>query len=126
MWIVPRHDNVVFTDSYTFSPSYTNEFRFSYERPDAKLGTTWPGSVPLAFTMPLITISNAAAPGLNNNGQFYYGNNFLFQETQTKLKRGHAFRYGVEFLRRTFTQEPAGATLGRIPFMPSAGYSAFA
>jgi hypothetical protein len=39
------HDNVVFTDSYTFGPSYTNEFRFSYERPDAKLGTTWPASV---------------------------------------------------------------------------------
>jgi hypothetical protein len=30
------HNNVVFTDSYTFSPSYTNEFRFSYERPDAE------------------------------------------------------------------------------------------
>jgi len=120
------HDNVVFTDSYTFSPSYTNEFRFSYERPDVKLGTTWPGSVPLALTLPLITITNAAAPGSNNNGQFYFGNNFLFQETQTKLKGGHAFRYGVEFLQRTFTEEPMGATQGKIAFMPSAGYSAFA
>jgi hypothetical protein len=44
------HDNVVFTDSYTFSPSYTNELRFSYERPDAKGGVPWPGSVQSALT----------------------------------------------------------------------------
>jgi hypothetical protein len=31
------HYNVVFADSYAFGPSYTNEFRFSYERPDGPL-----------------------------------------------------------------------------------------
>jgi hypothetical protein len=122
------HDNVVFADSYTFSPSYTNEFRFSYERPDAKLGTTWPGSVPLALTLPAITITSVAAPGLANNGQFYYGNNFLFQETQTKLTGGHAVRYGVELLRQNFTEAPQAATSGTVAFLPSTsvGYSAFA
>jgi hypothetical protein len=79
-----------------------------------------------ALTLPGITITNAAAPGLNNQGQFYYGNNFLFQETQTKLKGGHAFRYGVEFLRQNFTEAPAAATLGQVAFLPSEGYSAFA
>jgi hypothetical protein len=58
------HDNVVFADSYTFSPSYTNEFRFSYERPDGQFGVTWPGSNPLALSLPAINITNAAAPGL--------------------------------------------------------------
>ena len=122
------HDNAVFTDSYTFGPSYTNEFRFSYERPDALLGTPWPGSVPAAQTLPGITITNVTAPGLNNQGQFYYGNNFLFQETQTKLKGGHAFRYGVEFLRQNITEAPAAATVGKISFVPTANssYSAFA
>jgi hypothetical protein len=120
------HYNVVFADSYTFSPSYTNEFRFSYERPDAKLGVPWPGSVPLALTLPAITITNAAAPGLKNSGQFYYGNNFLFQETQTKLMGGHAFRYGVELARQTFTEAPAAVTLGKVAFLQSLGYSAFA
>src|SRR5215469_7203249 len=120
------HYNVVFTDSYTLGSTYTNEFRFSYERPDAKLGTTWSGSAPLALTLPAITITNAAAPGLNNSGQFYYGNNFLFQETQTKLTGGHALRYGVEFVRQNITEAPAAATEGKIAFMPSTGYSAFA
>jgi hypothetical protein len=120
------HENVVFTDSYTFGPSHTNEFRFSYERPDAELGTTWPGSVPAAQTLPGITITGVAAPGLNNNGQFYYGNNFLFQETQTKLKGGQAFRYGVEFLRQNITETPAAATVGKVGFLPSTDYSAFA
>ena len=120
------HDNVVFSDSYTFGPSYTNEFRFSYERPDAKLGVPWPGSVPLAQTLPSITITNAAAPGLKNSGQYYYGDNFLFQETQTKLMGGHALRYGLELARLNITETSAAATLGKVAFMQSPGYSAFA
>jgi hypothetical protein len=120
------HYNVVFSDSYTFSPSYTNEFRFSYERPDGQFGVTWPGSVPEALTLPAISIANAAAPGLGSNGQFHTSNNFLFQETQTKLTGRHALRYGAEILRETVRQAFAGATLGNISFTPSAGYSAFA
>jgi hypothetical protein len=120
------HYNVIFSDSYTFGPSYTNEFRFSYERPDARLVSVWPGSVPLARTLPGITITNVAAPGLGNTGQYYYGDNFLFQETQTKLMGGHGFRFGVEFFRQNITQAPPAATLGKIAFMPSVGYSAFA
>ena len=122
------HDNAVFADSYTFGPSYTNEFRFSYERPDALLGTPWPGSVPAAQTLPGITITGVAAPGLNNLGQSYYGNNFLFQETQTKLTGGHAFRYGVELIRQNIIETPAAATAGHIAFVPTANgsYSAFA
>ena len=125
-----RHANVVFADSYTFGPSYTNEFRFSYERPDAKLGTTWPGSVPLALTLPSISIgsgsSSVSAPGLGSDGQFYYGNNLLFQETQTKLRGSHALRYGLELLRENITEAPLAATLGNVAFTQSGDYSAFA
>jgi hypothetical protein len=88
--------------------------------------STWPGSVPSVLTLPGSTITNAAAPGLGNNGEYYYGDNFLFQETQTKLTGGHAFRFGVEFFRQNITQAPAAATLGKIAFVPSVGYSAFA
>ena len=120
------HYNVIFADSYSFGPNYTNEFRFSYERPEVDLLLTWPGSVPSALTLPGITITNAAAPGLGQNDQFYYGNNFLFQETQTKLTGGHAFRYGVEFLRQNLTETPQAGTLGSVAFLQSTGYSAFA
>src|SRR5262249_15451342 len=129
------HHNFLFADSYTFGPSYTNEFRFSYGRPDGTFSITWPGSVPLAFTLPWITINNVStnnannisAPGLvSQNSQFHYGDNFLLQETQTKLWGRHAFRYGVEFLRQLVTQQRGATDLGSISFNEAVGYSAFA
>ena len=123
------HHNFLFADSYTFSPSYTNEFRFSYGRPDESAATTWPGSSPLALTLPNIQIANVSAPGLvSQDAQFHYGDNFLFQETQTKLSGRHAFRYGVEFLQQLVTQQRAANDLGSISFTDSnaLGYSAFA
>lgn len=93
-----------------FGPSYTNEFRFSYSRPEVNLDTTWPGSVSQARTLAQITIANVSAPGLaSGNGQLHYGNNFLFQETQTKLSGRHALRYGVEFLQPLPMAEPENA-----------------
>lgn len=129
------HHNFLFADSYTFSPTYTNEFRFSYGRSDQRSFTTWPGSVPLAFTLPSIAINNVStnnpnnisAPGVaSGNAQFHYGNNFLIQETQTKLSGRHAFRYGVEVLRQVVTQQRGANDLGSISFNNAVGYSAFA
>src|SRR5260370_32699350 len=96
---------------------------------------TWPGSVPLALTLPAIAINNIATNNSNNisapgvaslNAQFHYGDNFLFQETQTKLSNRHAFRYGVEFLRQVITQQRAANDLGVISFTNAVRYSAFA
>ena len=124
---IASHQNFLFTDSYTFGPSYTNEFRFSYERPDGRYAYTAPDSVPAAETLPAITIANVSAPGLPSaNTQFHYGNNFLFQETQTKLKGRHAFRYGVEILKQEITQARGANDLGSISYTNAVGYSAFA
>ena len=129
------HHNFLFADSYTFSPSYTNEFRFSYGRPDARISATWPGSSPLALTLPSIAINNVStnnpnnisAPGVaSGNAQLHYGDNFLFQETQTKLSGRHAFRYGLEVLRQQVTQQRGASDLGSISFNNAVGYSAFA
>src|SRR5262249_61182141 len=76
-----NHHNFLFADSYTFSPSYTNEFRFSYGRPDVNLFATWPGSSPFARTLPQIQITNVSAPSLvSANAQFHHGENFLFHD----------------------------------------------
>jgi hypothetical protein len=126
---VSSHQNFLFADSYTFGPSYTNEFRFSYGRPDGRYAYTAPESVPLAGTLPQIQIAGVSVPGLiSANTQFHYGNNFLFQETQTKLSGRHAFRYGVEFLQQTITQARGANDLGSIAFTNASalGYSAFA
>lgn len=89
----------------------------------------WPGSNPLIESLPVITITGIAAPGVNSsNRQFHYGNSFLFQETQTKLTGRHAFRYGGEFLRQLMTQARGVNELRTISFRnaPALGYSAFA
>jgi hypothetical protein len=123
-----RHQNFLFADSFTFSPSYTNEFRFSYTRPDSRSNVPWPGNVPLASTLPRINMTGAiSSPGLaSQNTQFLYGNNFIFQETQTKLSGRHAFRYGVEFLRQRTAEARAANDLGAINFTDAVGYSGFA
>jgi outer membrane receptor protein involved in Fe transport len=88
---------------------------------------TAPNSVPQAQTLPRIAIANISSPGLvSANTQYHYGNNFLFQETQTKLSGRHAFRYGVEFLRQVITQARGTNDLGSITYTNAVGYSAFA
>jgi hypothetical protein len=101
-----RAQNFLFTDHYTFSPSWTNEFRFSYARPEWETAGISPQSVPLARTLPQIRISSIDAPGLWNGTHFLVANNLLFQEMQTKLSGRHTFRYGVEFLRQLAAEQP--------------------
>jgi hypothetical protein len=124
------HQNFLFSDSYTSSPNYTNEFRFSYTRPDSRSFVPSPDSVPLALTLPRINFPNEISSlGLvSQNTQFLYGNNFIVQETQTKLSGHHAFRYGLEFLRQTVTEARGANDLGTISFTDASalGYSAFA
>jgi outer membrane receptor protein involved in Fe transport len=122
-----RNQNFLFTDSYTFGPSYTNEFRFSYGRLDADANRISSRAVPLARTLPQITITNIAAPGISSNAlEGRQANNVLFQETQTKLSGRHIFRYGAELLRQFATQLSNANSQGLIAYGTSPGYSALA
>jgi len=122
-----RNQNFLFTDSYTFGPSFTNEFRFSYGRLDVDQVRISPGSVSQARTQPSVSITSVSAPGVANE-QFRHANNLLFQETQTKLSGRHIFRYGAELLQQLATQLPNAIIRGQIPYMnaPLQGYAAFA
>ena len=120
-----RNQNFLFTDHYTFSPSWTNEFRFSYARPEWEWDRISPQSVPLARTRPSIGISSIAAPGIFSL-QSLLANSLLFQETQTKLSGRHTFRYGVEFLRQLAAQQPGDNVQGGVNYSNGGGYSAFA
>jgi hypothetical protein len=121
-----RNQNFQFTHSYTFGPTYTHEFRFSYARLDFDQVRISSQSVPLAQTLPGVGITNISSPGINQNPQFHDANNFLFQETQTKLARRQTFRYGAELLRQLATQQPSAFPLGQIDYRTSPGYSALA
>jgi carboxypeptidase family protein len=121
-----RNQNFQFTDSYTFGPSYTNEFRFSYARLDFDQARFSAKSVPLTQTLPRIAIQSISSPGVPSGLQFHDANNLLFQETQTKLAGQHTFRYGAELLRQLATQRPLSYPLGEIDYNNSPGYSALA
>src|SRR5262249_49980517 len=121
-----RNQNFLFTDSYTFGPSFTNEFRFSYGRLEAYSTRISPQSVPLAQTLPRITFPDIALPGVPSAFQFRFANNLLFQETQTKLSGRQIFRYGVELLRQLATQRPNLNPIGEYQYRAAPGSSAFA
>jgi outer membrane receptor protein involved in Fe transport len=125
-----RNQNLLFTDQYTFSPAWTNEFRFSYARQEADdPNRISPQSVPAAQTLPRISFPSPGidSPGVESNLlQFRRANNLLFQETQTKLSGRHTFRYGVEFLKQLATQRPAARSQGTLSYTDAGGYSAFA
>src|SRR5262245_16632464 len=101
-----RSQNFLATDTYTFNSTWTNELRFSYGR----IGFDFPisdRSVDQAFTQFLTTIPNIAAPGIATNiPQFRFANNWLLQETQSKIVGHHTFRYGAEFLWQLAKQRP--------------------
>src|SRR5262245_45551999 len=126
-----QNHNFLFTDHYTFSPTWTNEFRFSYARQDAdEPQRISPESVPEARTQPRINIhlsasTSIASPGIRSDRlQFRHVNNLLFQDTQTKLSGRHTFSYGVEFLKQLATQRPTTYYLGELNYYgtPSLGY----
>jgi hypothetical protein len=97
-----QNQNFLFTDHYRFSPTWTNEFPFSYARQKAfDPERISPQSVSLASSLPRMIIDNIATPGVPSAGiQFRRVNNWLLQVTQTKLAGRHAFRYGLEFLNQ--------------------------
>src|SRR5262245_21923475 len=103
-----RNQNFLLADTYTFSSSFTNEFRFSFgwQRTDDNRLT--PYSFPEAQKVPQYVIPDISAPSGFGEGQFRYANNFLFQETQTKLAGHHMFRYGTEVLRQLAEQSVGG------------------
>jgi hypothetical protein len=122
-----RDHNFLVSDTYTVGDTLTNELRFSY----ARVGVDRPissRSVPLAKTLPAIMIPPIAAPGITGAlPQFLFANNWLLQETQSKLMGRHTFRYGFEFLWQLAKQLGAGfAGRGVFMYTASPGYSAFA
>ena len=121
-----NNQNLLFSDSYVFGPSYTNELRFSFGQLDADQARISAQSIPLAQTLPRIVISNVASPGVPSGLPFRHAKNFLLQETQTKLADRHTLRYGVELLRQFASQIANGMPLGEITYNNSPGYSAFA
>jgi hypothetical protein len=121
--------NFLLSDNVTVGTTLTNELRFSY----ARVSNDWPispSSVSLAKVLPAVKLQNSpiAAPGIDGSlPQFQFANNWLLQETQSKLIGRHTFRYGLEFFWQFAKQLGAGfAGRGVVTYTSSPGYSVFA
>ena len=122
-----RDQNFLVSDTYTAGDTLTNELRFSYARVAVDLQISSRAVAP-AKSLPAIVIPPIDAPGIGGGlPQFQFANNWLLQETQSKLVGHHMFRYGFEFLWQLAKQLGAGfAGRGVIMYTASPGYSAFA
>jgi hypothetical protein len=123
-----RKQNFLFSDSYTLSPTWTNEFRFSYSRFGYENAVS-SNSVPEAQTLPYLSITSVSAPGSYTGiPNFQFANKWLFQETQSKLIGRHTLRYGFEFVQQLTKRRPPFNERGILVYQNAVtpSYSAFA
>src|SRR5262249_10847616 len=91
-----RNENILFTDQYTLSATWSNELRFSYARQDEGNRIS-ANSSPLAGTLPRFIIAGGSidTPGVSSILQgAQHVNNLLFQESMATVRGRQPFRYG--------------------------------
>ena len=88
------------THTWVLSPTLTNEFRFSYARPRSWFPFT-ASNKELANTLQRIDIRGLSLFGMQPEfPQGRVANNWLYQDTMSKVKGTHTFRFGAEILRQ--------------------------
>lgn len=109
------------TYNWIIDSSMTNEFRFSYGKIDFNFPIS-PNAPTAAFTLPNISISGLSAIGIATNiPQFRIANNYLFQDTFTKVWGQHTIRTGAEWLKQKAKQRPPFNERGSFAFTNQAG-----
>lgn len=118
--------NFVLSETHVFSANLTNEMRIGYNR--------------IAFDFPLHDPERAAnVPRIVFNGfpvnmslgadatfpQGRIANNYVVQDTLTKVMGNHTFRGGVDYLRQISRQAAPFNPRGNLTFTPSTGYNSF-
>ncbi|HEX7771842.1 MAG TPA: TonB-dependent receptor plug domain-containing protein, partial [Pyrinomonadaceae bacterium] len=122
--------NLLITHTWIVSPTITNEARVS---PYGLIDFQFPlasNASELARTLP--QISFAGSGGLSTIGiatnlpQGRRAENFLVQDTLTKVWNEHTFRGGFELLRQTARQRPPFNERGSFAFATGGGFNGFA
>ncbi|MCP9496634.1 MAG: carboxypeptidase regulatory-like domain-containing protein [Pyrinomonadaceae bacterium MAG19_C2-C3] len=120
--------NYNFQTAYTrvFSPTVTNELRVAYNR--IQFGFTLTDPDGLAGTLPRIAFGLATNSQLGvatNLPQGRTANNYVIQDTITKVAGNHTFRGGVDFLRQIATQSAPFNSRGSLTYSAGGGFTAF-
>lgn len=118
--------NFLVSHTWLINPTMTNELRFAFGRINFQFPLS-PGNKPEAEILPNLGISGISAVGIQTNiPQFRIANNYLIQETMSKVVETHTFRFGGEYLRQIAQQRPPFNERGSFGFLAGGGFSALA
>jgi len=117
--------NFVLSETHVFSPTMTNEFRLGYNR----IAFDFPLHDPeTSANVPQIIFNGLTLTSLGTAATFPQGriaNNYVIQDTITKIVGNHTFRGGIDYLRQISRQAAPFNPRGSLIFTASTGYNSF-
>jgi carboxypeptidase family protein/TonB-dependent receptor-like protein len=121
-----RSQNYLMTYTWVMGPTMTNELRGAFGRISFNFPIS-PSSVEDASTLAKVNIQGITGYGIETNiPQFRKANNYLIQDTASKVWGAHTLRFGGEYLRQIADQRPPFVERGVFNFLGSGGFSGFA
>ncbi|PYT02464.1 MAG: hypothetical protein DMF60_21300 [Acidobacteria bacterium] len=118
--------NFLLSHTWIINPTMTNEARFAFGRINFQFPLSGANKAEAA-TLPNIAVSGISSVGIQTNiPQFRIANNYLIQETMSKVVKTHTFRFGGEYLRQIAQQRPPFNERGSFAFLAGGGFSALA
>jgi Carboxypeptidase regulatory-like domain/TonB dependent receptor-like, beta-barrel/TonB-dependent Receptor Plug Domain len=127
-----RYQNFLISETHVFTPTLTNELRLSYNRIALSFPLNPPN--PLGLTLPNIIIagvSNVTGSVYNigiqtNLPQGRVANNYVIQDTVTKISGNHTFRFGFDLLEQRSRQFAPINERGSLTYSAGGGFTGFA
>ncbi|HEY0101455.1 MAG TPA: TonB-dependent receptor [Pyrinomonadaceae bacterium] len=117
--------NFLISETHVFSPTLTNEVRLSYNRIKYLFPIQDPSG--LGGRTPNRTVTSISLPQVASNiPQGRTANNYVIQDTVSKVMGNHTFRGGVDYLRQISTQLAPNNQRGSLNYAASTGYTSFA
>lgn len=117
--------NFLATHNWVINSTTTNEFRFSYGKIDFTFPIS-PNGPDAAFTQQNIAIAGLSSIGISTAiPQFRIAENYLFQNTTTKILGSHTLRFGLEILKQNAKQRPPFNERGSFGFTNTPVSTAF-
>ncbi|HYR89330.1 MAG TPA: TonB-dependent receptor [Terriglobia bacterium] len=120
-----RYQNFLVTETHILSPTSTNEARLAYNR----IKLSFPIDPPnrLGLTLPRFAISGITSFGIQTNlPQGRVANNYVFQDTMTKIRGKHSLRFGLDLLKQRSRQFAPITERGEFSYQAGGSFSSFA
>jgi outer membrane receptor protein involved in Fe transport len=124
--LVQRYYNFLVAETHVFNPTMTNELRLAYNRIAFNFPLTDPDGP--AGKLPVYSINLSGLSDIGASASFPQGrtaNNYVIQDTMTKVHGDHTFRFGIDTLRQISTQTAPAFSRGNVTFSASTGQSSF-